>query len=244
MTSWNRLRDQAARTGGEHAVEPRTRETNEAGRAKRPQDECRVGLTADVLNGKFAEGVDDQATECFEDLVRKHRTPLYSAALRLTHDWATAEDLVQDTLERAYRAFHRYRPEGKARAWLGCIMQNLWITECRRPQSVRRAVSLDGAEDLPPYGRADDASSASSVEAFVLGELGVASILSAIDSLPCHQRQVVILTSLQGVPYATIAEALVLPVGTVASRLSRARRQLLELLQDQDHSVSALDRAN
>ena len=94
------------------------------------------------------------------------------------------------------------------------------------------------------YGRADDASSASSVEAFVLGELGVASILSAIDGLPGHQRQVVILASLQGVPYATIAEALVLPVGTVASRLSRARRQLLELLQDQDHHVGALARAN
>ena len=94
-------------------MEPITRESNGNGRAERAQDECRVGLP---LDEKRVDGVDHQATESFEELVRTHRTPLYSAALRLTDDWAEAEDLVQDTLERAYRAFCRYRSEGKARA--------------------------------------------------------------------------------------------------------------------------------
>ena len=220
------------------------RESNGTGRAKRAQDEHRVGLAVDALDGKHVDSVDHQATESFEELVREHRTPLYSAALRLTDDWAAAEDLVQDTLERAYRAFNRYRPEGKARAWLGCIMRNLWITECRRQQSVLRTVPLDGAEEMMVSGRAVDTASASSVEAVVLGELEVASILSAIDDLPRHHRQVVILAGLRGDPYGTIAEALVVPVGTVASRLSRARRQLLELLQDQDRGVGVLAHAN
>jgi len=225
-------------------VEPITRESNGTGCAKQVQAERQVGLAVDALGGKCVDGVDRQATESFEELVREHRTPLYSAALRLTDDWAAAEDLVQDTLERAYRAFHRYRPEGKARAWLGCIMRNLWITECRRQQSVHRTVPLDGAEEMMVYGRAADTSSASSAEAVVLGELGVASILSAIDDLPRHHRQVVILAGLRGVSYGTVAETLVVPVGTVASRLSRARRHLLARLQDQDRGIGVLAHAN
>jgi len=221
-------------------VQPITRESNGTRRAKRAQDERRVRPAVDALDGKHVDGVNDPASESFEELVRKHRTPLYSAALRLTDDWAAAEDLVQDTLERAYRAFHRYHPEGKARAWLGCIMRNLWLTECRHRQSVLRTVSLDGAEEMMVYGRAVDTSSASNVETVVLGELGVASILNAIDGLPRHYRQVMILAGLRGDPYGTVAEALVVPVGTVASRLSRARRQLLELLQDQDRGVGVL----
>ena len=222
-------------------MEPMHRECNGPGHEDRAQVELRGGL---ALDGDPVAGVDDEATDSFEELVRKHRMALYSAALRLTNDWAAAEDLVQDTLERAYRAFHRYRPEGKARAWLGCIMRNLWITECRRQQSVLRTVSLDRAEDLMVYGQAVDTSSASSAESVVLGELGAASIVSAIDGLPRHHRQVVILASLRGIPYGTIAEALVVPVGTVSSRLFRARRRLLERLEDQDGGVHLLAQAN
>src|SRR4051812_25412585 len=126
------LRGQAEKFRSEYAMEPITRETSGTGRAMLDQDERRDGLAINALDGERVDNLDDEALESFEELVRKHRTPLYRTALRLTDDWAAAEDLVQDTLERAYRAFHRYHPEGKARAWFGCIMRNLWISECRR----------------------------------------------------------------------------------------------------------------
>src|SRR3954452_24194067 len=144
-----------------------SRERNGPGRAKRAQDEHQVAPAVDPLDGERVDDVDDQATETFEDLIRKHRTPLYGAALRLTDGWAAVEDLVQDTLERAYRAFHRYRPEGKVRAWLGCILRNLWITQCRRQHGVLRTVSLEAAEEMMSYGRAVAISSPSSVETVV-----------------------------------------------------------------------------
>src|SRR5262245_46979119 len=133
MAAWRPAGGVGSSTGSKQVVEPMMRDNNEPGRARRPQDEPGVGLAVDE---PCIDDVDFEATESFEELVRKHRAPLYSAALRLTDDWAAAEDLVQDTLERAYRAFPRYRHEGRARAWLSCIMRNLWITERRRRQSA------------------------------------------------------------------------------------------------------------
>ena len=180
----------------------------------------------------------------FEDLVREHLTHLHCTALRLTQNRTAAEDLVQDTLERAYRAFERYRPEGRARAWLGCIMRNLWITECRRPQSALRTVPLDGAEEMTLDDNDVDALSTADAEAIVLAELGAASILGLIDELPTHLRQVMVLAVLREVPYGTIAEMLELPIGTVASRLCRGRRRLQGVLRDEARSVGALARAS
>jgi RNA polymerase sigma-70 factor (ECF subfamily) len=89
----------------------------------------------------------------FEEMVREHFTSLHRTAFRLTHDWAAADDLVQDTLERAYRAFDRYRPEGRARAWLGLIMRNLWIYVHRRRRGAPHTLLLDGLQaQLPDSG--------------------------------------------------------------------------------------------
>jgi RNA polymerase sigma-70 factor (ECF subfamily) len=180
----------------------------------------------------------------FEEVVREHFTSLHRAAFRLTHDWGAAEDLVQDTLERAYRAFDRYRPEGKARAWLGCIMRNLWIYDHRRRRGAPHTLPLDFPQaELPTHG-AVDALSAADAEAVVLDELGVASILRAIDDLPSHLRQIVVLADVRDLPHGTIAQMLAVPIGTVASRLSRGRRHPRAALHEQARGAGLLARAS
>jgi RNA polymerase sigma-70 factor (ECF subfamily) len=180
----------------------------------------------------------------FEEMVSEHVTYLHRTAFRLTHDWAVAEDLVQDTLERAYRAFDRYRPEGKARAWLGCIMRNLWIYDHRRRRGAPHTMPLDGTDNTMTDGGAADALSTVDVEAAVLEELGVATILRAIDDLPSHLRQVVVLADVRDLPYGTVAQMLAVPIGTVCSRLSRGRRQLRAALHEQARGAGLLARAS
>jgi RNA polymerase sigma-70 factor (ECF subfamily) len=221
----------------------KTRKRNGSGHATRADEMPPVGLLSPVLDGEHVNGVGHQATDSFENLIGEHLSSLFDAALRLTHDSTGAEDLVQDTLERAYRAFNRYRAERKARAWLGCIMRNVWIDECRRHQGAFRTVPLDDIQEATADSPAYDTPSACNVEAAVLETLGVASIVSAMDDLPHHFRQVVILADLRAVPYGTIAEMLALPVGTVASRLSRGRRRLQGVLREQASAGGFLARA-
>ncbi len=225
-------------------MEPKTATRNGAGREMRAGDETPAGLLPPLLDGEHANGVGQQAPDSFESLIREHLSSLFDAALRLTHDWTEAEDLVQDTLERAYRAFDRYHAESKARAWLGCIMRNLWIDECRRHQGALRTIPLDGIPETTADGTAYDAPSACNVEATVLEAMGVASIVSAMDELPQRFRQVVILADLGDEPYGTIAERLAIPVGTVASRLSRGRRRLQDVLREQADAVGFLAQAS
>ena len=180
----------------------------------------------------------------FEEVVREHFMSLHRAAFRLTHDWGAAEDLVQDTLERAYHAFDRYRPEGKARAWLGLIMRNLWICNHRRRRGAPHTLPLDGTEKTMTDGGAVDALSVADVEAVVLEELGVATILHAIDDLPPHLRQIVVLADVRDLPYGMIAQMLAVPIGTVASRLSRGRRHLRAALHEQARGAGLLARAS
>ena len=224
-------------------METKMRELDGSRPATRADDEPPDGLLSPTFGGEQVNGVGQQATDSFEDLIREHLASLFDAALRLTHDWTDAEDLVQDTLERAYRAFDRYRAESKARAWLGCIMRNVWIDACRRHQSSLRTIPLDSIEAATADGSPYDAPSACDVEAAVLADLGVATIVSAMDDLPHRFRQVVILADLKDAPYGTIAEMLAVPVGTVASRLSRGRRRLQGVLQDQASAGGFLARA-
>jgi RNA polymerase sigma-70 factor (ECF subfamily) len=221
-------------------MEPNTRERHGSRRATRADDDLLVGRLSPRFDSEHANGAGQQATESFENLIHEHLGSLFDAALRLTHNWTDAEDLLQDTIERAYRAFDRYRAESKARAWLGCIMRNIWVDECRRHQSALRTVPLDGIQEATADSTAYDAPSAYDVESAVLASMGVAAIISAMDRLPHRLRQVVILADLRDAPYGTIAEMLAIPVGTVASRLSRGRRRLQDILREQPGTVECL----
>lgn len=225
-------------------MEPKTFERNGPGRTNLAEVGPSVGPRAPRLDGEDVRGAEPRETDSFEELVQEHLTILYSAALRMTRNRADAEDLVQDTLERAHRAFHRYRAESKARAWLGCIMRNLWITDRRRHRDGFHTIPLDALAEAPPEPATFDAPDDCDVEAVVLETLGVDAIVSAIGRLPGHLREVVVLADLGEVPYRAIAEMLDVPVGTVASRLSRGRQRLRGVLGDQARAVGFLARAS
>jgi RNA polymerase sigma-70 factor (ECF subfamily) len=191
-----------------------------------------------------ADGSECAGAVAFEDEVRPHHQALYRAALRLTRQVEAAEDLVQDTLERAYRKFHRYQPGTNVRAWLLRIMRNLWINSYRRQLGAPRPASLDALDELPMYRRAAaDGPHSSEVEACVVDRLGAASILAAIETLPSHARETVILADVEGAGYRAVAAALQIPLGTVMSRLFRARRQLRRALKEQARGAGYLPKA-
>jgi RNA polymerase sigma-70 factor (ECF subfamily) len=181
--------------------------------------------------------------DSFEDLVRPELATLHRRAFRMTHEHEAAQDLVQDTLERAYRKLDRFQSGSNIRAWLLCIMRNIWISAHRRRAGAFRMVSLDQIDEARPYLDDVEPPGAADVESAVVDDLGVASIHTAIDGLPSHLRQVVVLADVEETPYGAIAAVLAIPIGTVASRLSRGRRRLRVVLSDQALGADYLARA-
>jgi RNA polymerase sigma-70 factor (ECF subfamily) len=175
--------------------------------------------------------------------VRAELTTLHRRAFRLTRDHDAAQDLVQDTLERAYRKLERFQPGTNMGAWLAAIMRNVWISNYRRRAAAVPTVSLDEIDAATSDRDLADASASSDVEASVVDDLSVASIRVAIEGLPTHLRQVVVLATVEETPYWAIAAALAIPPGTVASRLSRGRQRLQQALLGQAHGDGYLAKA-
>ncbi len=152
---------------------------------------------------------------------------LFRVARSLTHHHAEAEDLVQDTLLRAYRSIEGF--DGRhPRAWLLTILRNAHINRNRR----RRPDLLDDPE-MAADGRSGRSVSDTGPgpDAFVEEEID-AQILGALDSLDARFRQVLELVDVDGLSYAETAHALDIPVGTVTSRLHRARAQIRDRLEE------------
>jgi RNA polymerase sigma-70 factor (ECF subfamily) len=138
-------------------------------------------------------------------------------AFALTRDRDAADDLVQDCLERAITHWHERRSEGGTRAWCFAILHSLFLTRMR--SVVRRGIELD--LDV----RADP-----TVEAAAEQAIEVREVLSALDRLSADHRAVLTLVAVEGFSYEDAADALGIPVGTVMSRLSRARSQMRQAL--------------
>ena len=155
----------------------------------------------------------------FEAEALPHLDLLYRVGLRLTGDPAAAEDLVQDTVLKALRGWESFRPGSNARAWLVTILRNQFINGWRKRR--RAPVSVDPESVPEPPDRNDP-----DPEGRFFAELVDETVTDALDALPDDFREVVILSDLEGLPYAEVAEALGIPVGTVKSRLFRGRRIL------------------
>jgi RNA polymerase sigma factor (sigma-70 family) len=134
---------------------------------------------------------------------------------------AAADDLVQDTLERAISRWYQRRSDGDTRTWLFTILHNLAINHLRRAARRGREVPLDDA------GESDVAAPSTQEDALRRDD-----ILGAVGQLPDDQRSVLLLVSLEDVSYAEAARILDIPIGTVMSRLARARARLLKLLEE------------
>lgn len=157
-----------------------------------------------------------------------HLDTLYRGALRLTRDAHQARDLVQETYVRALRYKHSFQAGTNMRAWLFAIMRNLFWDRFKgsRPDTV----SLDDVGDFALYDKLKDASDLP--EGSVLDKIAATEVVSAIEKLPPLHREVVMLVDVEGFAYKEASEALGIPIGTVMSRLHRARRQLQKSLFD------------
>jgi RNA polymerase sigma-70 factor (ECF subfamily) len=151
---------------------------------------------------------------------------LYGTALRLTANPSDAEDLVQDTYLKAFRAAASFQPGTNLKAWLFTILHNTFLNSRRRAGREAITDEPDGIEQVASgMGRpADDP------EQLLLRETLDADLRAALESLPAAFRQAVWLRDVEEFSYAEIARMLQVPAGTVMSRISRGRRMLYEAL--------------
>ena len=163
-----------------------------------------------------------------------HLHSLYNLARWLTRDPVEAEDLVQETYARAFQAAHQFRPGTNLRAWLFQILRNAFFTQYKRrgrEPDVLDPEILDGMSDRGGIGLGREAGIDRRLSGEPDGTAG-ADLAAALNRLPEHYRSVVVLADVEDFTMTEIAEIMHCPVGTVKSRLFRARLILKELLRD------------
>jgi len=187
----------------------------------------------DVVRRGDASPDTPSPREAFAAEAMVHLDALYGAALRLTREPVVAEDLVQEALLRAYQAWHQFCPGTNCRAWLMRILTNTFINGYRR--RVKEREILDDETTTPHGSRFFCLETA---RRWACPERGYEEralsprVVEALDELRPEFRDVVVLSDLQGLPYRDVADALGCPIGTVMSRLFRARRALRDRLRD------------
>ena len=201
------------------AVESRSPEVHFAKRAaiQRNDDDPWVG-------GKAAR---------FEREVVPFREPLFRRALGMCQNRADAEDLVQDTMVKAYNKFHSFVPGSNPKAWLYRIQTNTYINGYRRKRRQPVVRSMEGVTDRQLAAHSQRTSTAPvSAEDEALANLPNTGVMAALQSLPEQFRAVVYYADVEGFRCREIAEIMGTPTGTVMSRLARGRRHLHGLLID------------
>jgi RNA polymerase sigma-70 factor, ECF subfamily len=157
-----------------------------------------------------------------------HMSALYGYAMTLTGDQTKAEDLVQETYERATRSFDRLTPSSNLKGWLFTTMRDAWFNELCHGGPGPRFANTEGTEAAPELGEAGG----NDPHVIFICKITRDQVRAAIGGLPVHYREVVVLRDLEDFSYQEIATVLGCPVGTVMSRLGRAREKL-RLLLDQ-----------
>lgn len=200
-----------------------------------------------VVNGELHAVTVQQTKDWFEQAVSEVLDDLYGAALRLAKNAADAEDLVGETVVKAFNSLDNLQQREAFRGWIFRILSNCFISECRK-RKTRSETSLSAIEDdeeegdfwlfnklhqpfLLWWGNPE--------QEFLNGLLRE-DLTRAIDELPENFRVVLVLSELEGFNYQEIADMLDMPIGTVRSRLSRARSQLQKQLWEhaQDKGIN------
>ncbi len=154
---------------------------------------------------------------------------LYNFAHWLTQNRDEAEDLVQETYAKALKGFGSFKPGTNFRAWIFRILRNAFLTS-RTGLAAARTVPLE-SEDEPEQTAAG---SPETPESILLDQAGQQQVQAALEHVPLIYREVLLLCDVEEMSYQEIADTLAVPIGTVMSRLYRARRALRAALQEQD----------
>jgi RNA polymerase sigma-70 factor, ECF subfamily len=174
---------------------------------------------------KIAE--EARARVRFEEEALELSEQVYRVARRLVGSRDDAEDLVQQTYERAFRSWRQYTPGTNLRAWLLRILTNLNIDRGRRQQRTPQTTSIDEAGDYFLYNRLEASTPDGNADSDrVLERLSQDSIVDALAEVPHDFRDVIVLVDIGEFSYADAAQILDIPIGTVMSRLHRGRRIL------------------
>lgn len=158
----------------------------------------------------------------FEGLAMPLFSQLYNFACWLAVDRTVAEDLVQETYLKAFRGFSSFQQGTNFRAWIYRILRNTFLTT---QSGLKATASLDDEDDTIP-----EPQSPGTPESILLARDAQERIRAALEELPVHYREIILLCDLEEMSYQEISQALSIPMGTVMSRLSRARRAMRTLL--------------
>src|SRR6267154_245292 len=158
----------------------------------------------------------------------EHLDGLYSYALVLTRNHAEADDLVQETYVRAIQAMGRLRAGSNMKGWLFTILRNIWFNQLRKRRNAPQMVEIEAGDDVAnnivePSKNSHD---------LYVSKLEAEQVRAAIQQLPVEFREIILLREYEDLSYREIASILECPVGTVMSRLGRARVRLRVLLSD------------
>jgi RNA polymerase sigma-70 factor (ECF subfamily) len=181
--------------------------------------------------GRFRKAKSEDNHEEMARLIEPEIPRLRRLARCLARDHALADDLVQECLLRAIKRFDTWEPGTNLRAWLMTILRNVFLTEFRRAGRSRLAIEFDEINPAIPHAGSLDR------------PLDLAAVQRAFDRLSDEHREILVLVALEELRYEEAASILGLPLGTVRSRLSRARAAMRELLPDMQKPDSEADRS-
>ena len=189
---------------------------------------------------------DDQPLQGFEELAMPQFDSLYNFASWLVHNKSNAEDLVQETYLKALRSFASFQPGTNFRAWMFRILRNTFLSS-RSTLDRRMTVEIDSEDDTPLLP-----ATSATPESLLIERFQEDAVRNAIEQLPVIFREVLLLCDVEDASYREISEILSIPIGTVMSRLARARKAVREsvlsvpqapLSKDWSHHAATRDKA-
>jgi RNA polymerase sigma factor (sigma-70 family) len=183
----------------------------------------RLGFSAgEMAHFGPSSSQEDRSLAGFEELAIPLFDSLYNFARWLAHNQNDAEDLVQETYLKAFRSFASFEPGTNFQAWIFQILKNTFLGSCSKLER-RMTLAMDSEEDLP--------TTSATPESLLIGRSDIEAVRSAIEQLPVIFREVILLSDVEDTSYREIAEILSIPIGTVMSRLARARKMVRDSLR-------------